>query len=405
MNSNVMQIIGGIFILLGLIDFGASYFGHDLTGVQWSAYVAGIIGYAFIHFASKFESAEAGNENTEEEIQEINSSTDLWNPNVTANWSIIFTPIFGGFIMSNNWKTLGKEALSKKSLIWAYIGIALIVVNLASSLYLASIGDLITAGIVSGVINLTFVIYFLIWRFTVAKEQIAYFKETLTEGYTKKSWSKPMLSVLAAFILLIAISFAQSFPLSIPSAYSEQTKLVKNNKIGSCPNYTLEELVDSEVIISNPAWETNITEDNEVFVNITGSVSYDNKPSKILIQFLFDKNNVDFAYNAYEIDGEAQETSVVEVLFETICENMETSNAPEIQGTNKTTSILTFKSGEWYNGYYMKFIEEKTGIEIEILSGDTLDLIQGKQYTVTYETQTREGEGGEYTTLFLKDIK
>ena len=399
MNSNVIQIIGGIFIFLGLVDFGASYLGHDITGVQWSAYVLGTIGYALIHFSSKFESEEE-NEDIEEDIKEINSETSLWNPNVTANWSILFTPIFGGLIMSSNWKMLGKKELSEKSLIWAYIGIALIIITIGISFYLISTGDIITAGIVSLGMNIAFLIYFLVWRFTVAKEQIAYVKDTLPDGYSKKSWSKPFLSILGLYAFLIAIGvLIESDSFTVQDTYSKQTQLVREYRIDSCPNYTLEQLVDSEVIISNPTWETNITEDNEIFVNISGQVSYDGKPSEILIQFLFDKNNLDFAYNAYEIDGEAQESSMTNILFQTICENMsdttpnkETKNLEENEN-NEHTITATFIEGEWYEGYQMVF--ENNGKKIHITSGDTLSLKTGQRYKLTYEIINYKAEWGD----------
>ena len=41
----IFRILGGMFIVFGLVDFGLYQFaGYDLTGVQWSPIAAGIAG-------------------------------------------------------------------------------------------------------------------------------------------------------------------------------------------------------------------------------------------------------------------------------------------------------------------------------------------------------------------------
>ena len=56
----------------------------------------------------------------------------LWNPNVAACLSILFTPIFGAWIHAKNWENLGKDKEKKWSMLFVY---GLIIVTLLAVLY------------------------------------------------------------------------------------------------------------------------------------------------------------------------------------------------------------------------------------------------------------------------------
>lgn len=61
----------------------------------------------------------------------------LWNPNAAANWSLLFSPVFGALLQMKNWEALGEDdkALnSKRRAIGA--GVA-ILVAVAVSIYSA----------------------------------------------------------------------------------------------------------------------------------------------------------------------------------------------------------------------------------------------------------------------------
>ena len=42
----------------------------------------------------------------------------LWNPNAAANWSILFSPIFGAYIHAKNWERLGQPDKAASSMNW-----------------------------------------------------------------------------------------------------------------------------------------------------------------------------------------------------------------------------------------------------------------------------------------------
>ena len=117
--------------------------------------------------------------------------TELWNPNAAANWSFLFTMIFGACIHARNWRVLGKEELAKKSMYWMYGGIGAVILYLllpeSGFDYVLLIGPLLA------------------WYFTMGKSQSKYLKANNIE-YKPKSWAKPIGIGIVALILFCGIS-------------------------------------------------------------------------------------------------------------------------------------------------------------------------------------------------------
>lgn len=44
MIKGTMKIVGILLLIFAAVDFAGQYFNYDLTGVSWSAIVAGVIG-------------------------------------------------------------------------------------------------------------------------------------------------------------------------------------------------------------------------------------------------------------------------------------------------------------------------------------------------------------------------
>jgi len=108
-------------------------------------------------------------------------NTPLWNPSAIVNWSFLFSPIFGAFLMSKNWKAMGDEKRAKTSMIWMVFGIIIPAVTMGAGLFP----------------------YYLIWYFVSAKSQISYIKEHYGTNYKKQSFVKPVL--ISACILAIPV--------------------------------------------------------------------------------------------------------------------------------------------------------------------------------------------------------
>jgi Type II secretion system (T2SS), protein G len=111
----------------------------------------------------------------------------LWNVNATVNWCLIFTPLFSCILQAKNWKTLGESDKAKKTMIWAWVSIVVIIAQL-----------FLPKGVVYA--------YLFIWYFANGRQQIHWVKKLYGNDYPKKSWGKPLGIATAIFVgYIIAI--------------------------------------------------------------------------------------------------------------------------------------------------------------------------------------------------------
>lgn len=137
----------------------------------------------------------------------------LWNPIAVANWSVLFTPIFGGYLLAKNWDSLGKKNLARRSMLWVVGGVIVLLVALANS----------------GAVIFQFC-YLVTWYFVSARSQAQYIKETLNSQYKKKGWLAPI--VITLVIILVVSVFAETIdsertgrPIPPESAYDTAKRL------------------------------------------------------------------------------------------------------------------------------------------------------------------------------------
>tara|TARA_B100000609_G_C17207933_1_gene432081 strand:- start:1370 stop:2137 length:768 start_codon:yes stop_codon:yes gene_type:complete len=112
---------------------------------------------------------------------------ELWNPNAAANWSFLFTMVFGTFLHAKNWKALNKEEEAKISMYWFYGGIVVVILlNVLPESnfdYIVALAPLLA------------------WYFMQAKKQVKYIKDNNID-YKRKGWGKPILVGICAFVVL-----------------------------------------------------------------------------------------------------------------------------------------------------------------------------------------------------------
>lgn len=145
---------------------------------------------------------------------EENSQPKLWNPNSAANWSLLFTPIFGAWLHVKNWDELGKPEEAKRSMIWVYAGALFLLSSLFLTLPVAAsraIGP----------------IWLFSWYFTSAKAQIKHVGAMTSAGgtYVKKPWILPLSVALAGLIAIFTI-FNPAQPSITQSLESESVSVV-----------------------------------------------------------------------------------------------------------------------------------------------------------------------------------
>ena len=127
--------------------------------------------------------------------QSLKAKVQLWNPSAAANWSLIFSPIFGGWVHAENWRELGHKDKAQKSMLWVYVTLASLVVRLFT-------------GIGAPLLIL------LLWYFLSAKAQVKFLREN-NISYEKKTWDKPCaIGLLGWGIWLLALLTLSLFGIS-----------------------------------------------------------------------------------------------------------------------------------------------------------------------------------------------
>lgn len=122
------------------------------------------------------------------------SPKPLWNPNAVANWSLLFTPLFGAWLTCLNWQVLGEIAFANRSRNWLIAMMVWLPIT-AILLHVPNNPSYGIAAISSHIVLL------LLWFFMENRKQSRYLTERFGKTYPRKSWGKPL--VLAAIALVI----------------------------------------------------------------------------------------------------------------------------------------------------------------------------------------------------------
>jgi hypothetical protein len=121
----------------------------------------------------------------------------LWNPNAASLWSILFSPVFGGYLQMRNWLALGDAEKAKVSWYWVIASLVLIFAIVISSLLLPETSP------IQKVTDRFGFILLIVWYLTHGKLQVAYVKEHFGNDYPRKRWGAPLGIAVAAVIAFL----------------------------------------------------------------------------------------------------------------------------------------------------------------------------------------------------------
>ncbi len=230
----------------------------------------------------------------------------LWNPNAAANWSVVFTPAFGAYLHSQNWRAMGENAKAEKSMLWVYATLAVVALSMFKE----------------GAYGIAWAIL-IAWYFLSARGQVAWVKEKFNDSYVKKGWRQPILyaigAAIAAFIAFTIISERGG----VSAILDTKVEFVRNGKMQLCDDQTVGNMVDS--FMGNPSWESGVGENGVKFVNVSGDITYSDKPVKAVVQFTVDEEAGTFEFNAFEINELPQNKLIAMALLSKMCEAARTS--------------------------------------------------------------------------------
>jgi hypothetical protein len=94
-------------------------------------------------------------------------------------------------------------------------------------------------------------------------------------------------------------------------------QVVKTAHLDNCPGKTVEQEVNG--FFASPAWEAGATSAGTDFVNVSGIVTYQGKPTTAVFQFLMFKDKSGFKYHAFTINGVPQSIYVAAFTLAQMC--------------------------------------------------------------------------------------
>lgn len=140
----------------------------------------------------------------------VGSEATVANPALysmsTIGWcSLVFTIIWGAFLVRSNWLALGRPKEAKQSLNWAWGFIALIVI-----LQIVEATSASTTGSGPGWL------FWLVWYFAGYKPQAKYVKEHYGDDYLRRSATAPVLIGLVILAVIVALIVGGTSPAGQP---------------------------------------------------------------------------------------------------------------------------------------------------------------------------------------------
>jgi hypothetical protein len=101
---------------------------------------------------------------------------------------------------------------------------------------------------------------------------------------------------------------------------TSEVLMVKGGTLGSCPSKTVEEMVDG--FMGSPSWSSLTGDDGSNYVNISGDITFHEKPVRALIQYKLNDDET-FEFNALEFNDVPQNGIIAMGLQTKMCETDE----------------------------------------------------------------------------------
>lgn len=118
----------------------------------------------------------------------------------------------------------------------------------------------------------------------------------------------------------LRLMFAASLVTLLVGCGSDSTvDIVRSGSLDGCPDKTVGQMATG--FMASPKWQSLVAQDGQTYVNLTGGITFDNKPATALVQFLVNTNTQRFQLNALEINGSPTSQFVALVMLDKMCES------------------------------------------------------------------------------------
>lgn len=136
-------------------------------------------------------------------------------------------------------------------------------------------------------------------------------------GYnTSNSNEKVIPKKLIFGIVIVVVIICGVFALLASDHKDKYIEIVKMGILEAYPQKMVGEAFND--YLDHVTWESGLSEDGQRFVNVRGEILYLDNNAEIVVQFLVDKDDETFTYNACEMDGVPQNDYFVWMLFENV---------------------------------------------------------------------------------------
>lgn len=129
---------------------------------------------------------------------QIDEAPPLWNPAAAANWSLLFTPVFGAALHMKNWQALGEPEKARQAKGWMIGSIVYLVIATGLAAVLPETRN------VDALMRSAGLAMLLAWYFSSGRAQQKYVKERFGKDYARRGWGKPIGYTVLVFLGLFA---------------------------------------------------------------------------------------------------------------------------------------------------------------------------------------------------------
>lgn len=209
----------------------------------------------------KFCGEKLSNASSSQEMPGAAQKLELYNPKAAGIWSLLFTPIFGAYVLKTNWKILGREQQEKRSKIWL---IALIIIGIIGLVFLS-------AGFCTAIDLISLVS----WFFLECKPQMKYLADNKID-FQKKNWKSLVPKAAGILIGIWLIFFIIGYIFGGPTLdYSSPEEYVKSCK--EIIEYLAEDLGSKnfeEILEKNAEHSDELTEEEKKVLAVGSFLGY-----------------------------------------------------------------------------------------------------------------------------------
>lgn len=98
---------------------------------------------------------------------------------------------------------------------------------------------------------------------------------------------------------------------------SQEIQMVKQGSLSACPQKTVDRVVSD--FFGTPRWESGQAADGKHYVTIRGKMTFMEKPVSAALQFVVNKNEKTFNYQAFEMNDIPQNQLIAAGLLMKMC--------------------------------------------------------------------------------------